>query len=152
MHWYPHTNDHWQHVALQTQLLSLLLHTERHICKQMCTRTFTHRHTDMHKYSSRYIPRDSLHLCQLSILPALTSSVSYTLRSMQTSFESIYPSVLALSRSLSPCLTLPVHLLYSSPNSLPRSLPVVVTYLVKIHVSRFRCAYSALTFSAFWPD
>lgn len=60
-------------LLIQTQLLSVLA----------CT--FPH----MHKCSCRYLPGDSLHLCQHSILPAFTSSVTYTLGSMQTSFESI---------------------------------------------------------------
>lgn len=63
-----------------------------------CACTFTH----MHKCSCKYIPGNSLHLCQRSISPAFTSSVSYTLRSMQTRLESLYkPSVLTLS--FSPC-------------------------------------------------
>lgn len=126
-------------LLVQTQSLSPLIYTERCACEHMCT----HLHTHMHKYSSKYVLRDSLHLCQLSILPAFTSSVSYTPRSMQTSFESIYPSVLSLS--LSPfSFALPLS---SVP---PFPFPLVVTYLVKIPVSCFQTVHIvlSLTFSA----
>lgn len=138
-------------MLLANSFARVLLHTETRTCEHMCSHT--HRlpdtRTHIHNYShpQKNIPRDSLHLCQHSILPALTSSVSHTLWSMQTSFESIYPSVLSLSLSLlSPCLCSSFALL--SPPSLPS--PLLVTYVLKIHISRFQTVHIvlSLTFSA----
>lgn len=47
-------------------------------CTHAGTCAHTRTHSDMHQYSHKYIPRDSLHLCQHSILPALTSCFSHT--------------------------------------------------------------------------
>lgn len=143
---YPHTNDHLEHVAHKLSSALAPSHIQR---RRTCVHMCTHSHTSTNIAIHEYVPRDSLHLCQHSILPALTSSVSHTLRSMQTSFESIYPSVLSLSLSL--CLN-SVALLLSSRPSLFFPSPVVVTYLVKIppSVTRLQTVHIvlSLTFSA----
>lgn len=105
-----------------------------------------HVHTHLHTHTCTNIATNTypgtVFICASTPSCLRSRPVSYTLRSMQTSFESIYPSVLSLS------LSLPVHLLSPSPLSLP--FPLVVTYLVKIPVSRFQTVHIvlSLTFSA----
>ena len=104
----------------------------------------------MHQYSHKYIPRDSLHLCQHSILPALTSCFSHTEEHADQLWVNISLCTLSLSLSLTLSLSLSLCLcwfLLSSPPSLPLPLPLHLwrIWLKSQSVACRLCIYSAVT-------
>lgn len=130
-------NDHLQHVAYKL-INSPRSDMQRHIPGSSHVHTYTHINTCTNITIHKFIPRDSLHLCQRSILPALISYVSHTL-SMQTSFESICSSVLSLF--LSVC----VHRLLSSSPLLCPSLLELWRIWLKTPVSRLQTVHIVLS-------
>lgn len=110
------------------------------------THVHTPSNTHMHKYSHKHVPRvficASAPSCLLSHPLFLTHWGAW-----RPALSQYKPSLLSFYLSLS--LSLPVHLLASSPLSLPLPSHLVVTYVVKILVSRLQTVHIvlSLTFS-----